>query len=267
MRKRCVEDYSGDLHLDLRKKRSTASLPGVWAERLPPEGPVLPPTSPHASRTHLTPQPAEDRQSGAHPCRSVHGWHHWLGLWESAQAQTCQGHCHPISRVGESPPTPSFSFPGVILHFTVRCPRGRWSEGTSANIQRRCYQLHLLVLAPTVPLLTLLLDTVPSAALLLAKMAQPPSILPLASGGRSRQALRWVRGWGESCYPLLSHREGAQTSRTSASSSSSRASAPSLARFPTGDEHRGLKINLSFSSRDAKRRVEIKGWDSHILPR
>lgn len=28
MRKRCVKDYSGDLHLDLRKKRSTASLPG-----------------------------------------------------------------------------------------------------------------------------------------------------------------------------------------------------------------------------------------------
>lgn len=152
----------------------------------------------------------------------------------------------------------------MILHFTIRCPHDRWSEDTSANIQHRCYQLHLLVLTP---LLMLLLDTAPSAALLLAKMAQPPSILPLASWGRSRRALRWVRGWGESCYPLLSHGEGAQTSRTSVSSSSSRASAPSLARFPTGDEHRGLKINLSFSSRDAKRRVEIKGWDSHILPR
>ena len=35
--------------------------PRVWAEQLPPEGPVLPLTPPHASRTYLTPQPDEDR--------------------------------------------------------------------------------------------------------------------------------------------------------------------------------------------------------------
>lgn len=78
----------------------------VWAERLPPERPVDPPSPPPVSRTCLTSQPTEDRLPGTHPCRSARDWNHCLGLQDPAQTETCQGHCCPTSGVGPSDPVP-----------------------------------------------------------------------------------------------------------------------------------------------------------------
>lgn len=111
----CLEDYLGNLHLDLRRKRCTASLPGFGQNSSLPKDwfshPHLPRRSGPISHCSL---PRTSGQAPINPCVSACSWHHCLELLESAHAQTCQGQCCPMSRVGVNLPTLSFFSRGDI---------------------------------------------------------------------------------------------------------------------------------------------------------
>lgn len=121
MRKICLEDYSGDLHLDLRRKRCTASLPGFGQSgSLPKDLPHLP------TRTGRSSHPSPPRTTSQAPIPGD-----WLMAgtiaWDRgsppkpkparAAAVPSVGWGSPL---GTSPLTPSFTFPGVILRFTTQ---------------------------------------------------------------------------------------------------------------------------------------------------
>lgn len=135
MRKIRLKDYSGDLHLDVRRRCCTASLPGFEQSSS-----LLKVQSP----THTSPYEQDPSHTPACWGQTMR-IHSLLGMAGICPSQTCQGHRCPIRRAGTSSLIPSFTFPGEISHFTTCCPCCSWSEGASMNTQYRCINYNYLL--------------------------------------------------------------------------------------------------------------------------